>query len=61
MVEPSGNTALRGARMLLLAPAQRDTRLRRIRDLAEHVELAADPQFQDIYAESMALRPFLLQ
>ncbi len=59
-VDPAGNTALRGARMLLLAPSQRTARLRRICAMAEHVELASDPQFQDIYAESMALRPFSL-
>lgn len=61
VVEPVGNTALRGARMLLLAPSQRLERLRRICAMAEHVELAADPQFQDVYAESMALRPFELR
>lgn len=60
-VDPAGNTALRGARMLLLAPSQRGERLRRICAMAEHVELAADPRFQDIYAESMSLRPFSLQ
>lgn len=59
-VDPAGNTALRGARMLLLAPSERTARLRRICGMAEHVELAADPQFQDIYAESMALGPFSL-
>lgn len=60
-VDPAGNTALRGARMLLLAPAQRQERVRRICEMAEHVELAADPRFQDIYAESMALCPFSLR
>ncbi len=60
-VDPAGNTALRGARMLLLAPSQRRARLRRICAMAEHVELAADPKFQDIYAESMALWPFSLR
>jgi uncharacterized 2Fe-2S/4Fe-4S cluster protein (DUF4445 family) len=60
-VEPAGNTALRGARMLLLAPSQRHARVRRICVMAEHIELAADPQFQDIYAESMALSPFALR
>lgn len=61
IVESVGNAALRGARMLLLAPSQRQARLSRICAMAEHVELAADPQFQDIYAESMALRPFSLR
>jgi uncharacterized 2Fe-2S/4Fe-4S cluster protein (DUF4445 family) len=59
-VEPVGNAALRGTRMLLLAPSQRAERLKRICHLARHVELAADPAFQDIFAESMALRPYSL-
>jgi len=61
IVEPAGNTALRGARMLLLEPSQREDRLDAITAMTEHVELAADPQFQDIYAESMSLRPFRLR
>ncbi len=60
-VEPVGNSALRGTRMLLLAPARRDERLQRIIGMTSHVELAADPEFQDIYAESMALAPFTLK
>ncbi|HTT63688.1 MAG TPA: ASKHA domain-containing protein [Bryobacteraceae bacterium] len=54
-VEPVGNTALRGARMLLLAPSTRQARLRKIAALTRHVELAADPDFQYLYAEMMAL------
>jgi len=54
-VEPVGNSALRGARMLLLAPAMRQTRLRKIAALARHVELAQDPDFQYVFAEMMAL------
>jgi uncharacterized 2Fe-2S/4Fe-4S cluster protein (DUF4445 family) len=54
-VEPVGNSALRGARTLLLSPSTRQARLRRIASLARHVELAADPDFQYLYAEMMAL------
>jgi len=60
-VEPAGNSALRGARMLLLAPTLRAARLRRLLSLCRHVELAADAAFQDIYADSMALAPFQLR
>jgi uncharacterized 2Fe-2S/4Fe-4S cluster protein (DUF4445 family) len=60
-VEPVGNSALRGARMLLLAPSKRESRLARLCAMTAHVELAADAEFQDIYAESMALRPYALR
>lgn len=47
-VHPAGNTALRGARMLLVNPALAD-------DISpEHVELAADPVFQDEFASALA-------
>lgn len=55
-MEPVGNTALRGARMLL-APSTRQARLRKIVALSRHVELAADPDFQYLYAGMMALSP----
>lgn len=57
-VEPVGNSALRGARTLLLSPATRQARLRKIAALSRHVELAADPRFQEIYAEMMALTSY---
>ncbi len=60
-VEPVGNSALRGARMLLLAPAMRRTRLGKIAKLARHVELANDPEFATIYGEMMALAPWKLR
>lgn len=60
-VEPVGNSALRGARMLLLAPHRREARLGGILAMCSHVELAADAEFQDIYAESMALRRYTLR
>jgi uncharacterized 2Fe-2S/4Fe-4S cluster protein (DUF4445 family) len=59
-VEPVGNSALRGARMLLLAPSTRLARLRKIAALSRHVELAADPDFQYLYAEMMALARYRL-
>jgi uncharacterized 2Fe-2S/4Fe-4S cluster protein (DUF4445 family) len=60
-VEPVGNSALRGARMLLLAPSTRQFRMRRIGELSRHVELAADPDFQYLYAERMALAGYRLR
>ena len=59
-VEPVGNSALRGARTLLLAPSARHERLRKIASLTRHVELAADPDFQYLYAEMMALSSYRL-
>ena len=59
-MEPVGNSALRGARMLLLTPSTRQARLRKIAALSQHVELAADPDFQYLYAEMMALARYRL-
>jgi uncharacterized 2Fe-2S/4Fe-4S cluster protein (DUF4445 family) len=56
-IQPMGNSALRGARMLLLAPTHRDALLARLCALTRHVELAAHPAFQDTFADSMALTP----
>jgi uncharacterized 2Fe-2S/4Fe-4S cluster protein (DUF4445 family) len=59
-VDPVGNSALRGTRMLLLAPSTRKARLRKIAALSRHIELAADPDFQYLYAEMMALTGYRL-
>ena len=56
-IQPVGNSALRGARMLLLTPTHRDALLARLCALTRHVELAADPAFQDTFADSMAFAP----
>ena len=53
-IHAAGNTALRGARMLLLAPSRRDEILAQLTAIASHVELHADPLFQDRYVDSMA-------
>ena len=60
-VEPVGNSSLRGARSLLLQPSIRDERLRKISDLSRHVELAANPDFQSLFAEMMAFAGYRLQ
>jgi uncharacterized 2Fe-2S/4Fe-4S cluster protein (DUF4445 family) len=49
----AGNTALRGARMLLLAVSRRDQILKQVLQCTEHVELAANPRFQDAFVECM--------
>jgi uncharacterized 2Fe-2S/4Fe-4S cluster protein (DUF4445 family) len=59
-IQPVGNSALRGTRMLLLTPTHRDALLARLCALTRHVELAADPAFQDTFADSMAFAPYRL-
>ncbi len=48
-VVPSGNTALRGAKMALLGQAAE------IRAITGHVPLAEDPRFQDTFVECLSL------
>ena len=50
----AGNTALRGARMLLLAPSRRAAILARLASV-QHVELASDLRFQELFVEFMHL------
>jgi uncharacterized 2Fe-2S/4Fe-4S cluster protein (DUF4445 family) len=50
----AGNTALRGARILLLAPSRRAEILETVLDRTRHVELVADPQFQEAFVGHMA-------
>jgi uncharacterized 2Fe-2S/4Fe-4S cluster protein (DUF4445 family) len=59
-VEAVGNSALRGARMLLLAPSAREARLNGIAAMSRHVDLAADSNFQYLFAEMMGLSPYSL-
>jgi uncharacterized 2Fe-2S/4Fe-4S cluster protein (DUF4445 family) len=49
----AGNTALRGARMLLLAVSRREKIIEAILACTEHVELAANPRFQDAFVDCM--------
>jgi uncharacterized 2Fe-2S/4Fe-4S cluster protein (DUF4445 family) len=59
-VESVGNSALRGARTLLLAPGTRPARLEEIAALTRHIELAGDPNFQFLFAEMMSLASYRL-
>ncbi len=52
-VHAAGNTALRGARMLLLAPSRRETIIGRLCSIATHVELNAEPGFEDCFVNAM--------
>ena len=53
-IQAAGNAALRGARYLLLNPSRREEILAGLLGRAEHVELAALPEFQDAYVAAMA-------
>jgi uncharacterized 2Fe-2S/4Fe-4S cluster protein (DUF4445 family) len=53
-VHPSGNSAVRGARGLLLSPSQRNARLHTVLSMTEHIELGSDRDFQESFIERMA-------
>ncbi len=52
-VEPAGNTALRGAKLVLCGAAGPDRALPEVRARVEHVALKEDPRFQDAYVAAM--------
>lgn len=52
-VEPVGNTALLGAKLALFAPEQEAHEIAQLSERIEHVSLAADPNFQDVFIEEM--------
>jgi uncharacterized 2Fe-2S/4Fe-4S cluster protein (DUF4445 family) len=56
-VVPAGNTALRGVRMALLCPSRRETWFEDIRARTEHVPLASDPHFEEVFLDCLALGP----
>ena len=53
-VHASGNSAVRGARGLLLTPSRRASQLDAILRAAEHMELGSDRDFQESFVERMA-------
>ena len=53
-VAPAGNAALRGVKMLLLAPSRAEQWISGIRSRVEHAPLASDPAFQDIFVDCLA-------
>lgn len=52
-IEPAGNTALRGTKILLLGPSRRLELIEQIMRLTQHVSLASDPHFQDVFVDCM--------
>jgi uncharacterized 2Fe-2S/4Fe-4S cluster protein (DUF4445 family) len=56
-IRPAGNTALRGARMLLLSPSRRDAIVAQILKISSHVALVSEPGFQDTFVDCLALTP----
>lgn len=52
-VVPAGNTALLGAKMALFSPGTDFAGLEGLRERIRHVGLAADPEFEETYIESM--------
>jgi uncharacterized 2Fe-2S/4Fe-4S cluster protein (DUF4445 family) len=54
-VIPAGNTALRGVKMALLCPARREHWIEGIRRRTEHVPLASDARFQDVFTDCLQL------
>jgi uncharacterized 2Fe-2S/4Fe-4S cluster protein (DUF4445 family) len=53
-IHAAGNTALRGARMLLLAPSRRAALVEKVMSVVTHVELHAEPGFEDQFVDCMA-------
>jgi len=53
-VEPAGNTALLGAKLALFVDGPDAGEFSSVRDRIDHVPLAADPQFQEIFVASLA-------
>lgn len=52
-IVPAGNTALLGAKMALFVVDRRPEAFEELRGRIEHISLAAEPDFQDIFAEEM--------
>lgn len=52
-VEPTGNTALLGAKLALFDRSVREEEHARIRALTRHVDLSSDPTFQDAFVAEM--------
>lgn len=53
-IHAAGNAALRGARLLLLQPSNREGLLEAARARATHVELASLREFQDAFVDALA-------
>jgi len=58
IVKPAGNTALLGAKLALFPTDAGDGDFVRIRQRIEHISLAAEPGFEDMYVEEMRFPGF---
>ena len=56
-IKPVGNTASEGAAMALLSDKEL-ARAESIAKAAEHIELADNPEFQNTYIQSLALKEY---
>ena len=54
LVEPAGNTSLRGVKMALLRPSLSSEWIAGARGCVEHVPLAADPLFEETFIDCLA-------
>ena len=53
-IVPAGNTALRGTKMIALAPSRRAFYTEELPAGIEHVPLASDPKFQDTFVDCLS-------
>jgi uncharacterized 2Fe-2S/4Fe-4S cluster protein (DUF4445 family) len=53
VIEPVGNTALLGAKLALFAPEREIGALSELGSRIEHVSLATDPHFQDVFVDEL--------
>ena len=53
-IVPAGNTALRGTKMIALAPSRRAFYTEELPARVEHVPLASDPAFQETFVDCLA-------
>jgi uncharacterized 2Fe-2S/4Fe-4S cluster protein (DUF4445 family) len=56
-IVPAGNTALLGAKIALFLIEQGTDVFEQVRRRVEHISLAADPDFQEIFVEQMLFTP----
>jgi uncharacterized 2Fe-2S/4Fe-4S cluster protein (DUF4445 family) len=54
-VVPSGNTALRGTKIIALSPSRREFFTEELPKVVEHVPLASDPTFQNTFVNCLKL------
>jgi len=52
-VKPAGNTALLGAKLVLLAGEERERTVQEVVAATSHLSLAADHDFQQVFVEQM--------